>query len=57
MGTYFVMVNPKNDYDPIKRYAFDDKGNLLKTFEPPNGIKLFNDKFKDAIAYQSLAKK
>lgn len=56
-GTCFVMINPKNSYDSIKRYAFDMQGNLLATFEPPNGIKLFDKKFKEAIMYQCTDKK
>ena len=51
-GTFFVLVNPNNGYDKVCRYAFDEKGNLLKTFEPPNGIKLFKEKFNEAIRFK-----
>lgn len=51
-GTSFVLVNPNNSYEEVSRYAFDDKGNQLRMFEPPHGIKIFKDKFNEAIRYQ-----
>lgn len=52
LGTRYVCVTPKRDYEEIKRIAFDEKGNILKTFSPPDGIKLFNQQFKNAIKQQ-----
>lgn len=52
LGTRFVCVTPKRDYEEIKRLAFDENGNILKTFLPPDGIKLFNQQFKNAIKEQ-----
>ena len=52
-GTSFVLVNPNNSYEDVSRYAFDDRGNLLRSFEPPNGLKIFMEKFNEAIKHQS----
>lgn len=52
LGTRFVCVTPKREYEEIKRLAFDEKGNILKTFSPPDEIKLFNQQFKNAIKNQ-----
>lgn len=48
-GTRFVHETPNKDYESVKRYAFDEKGNILKTFEGPSGIKTFSEQFKKAI--------
>ena len=52
LGTRYVCVTPKREYEEIKRLAFDEQGNILKTFSPPDGIKLFNQLFKKAIKDQ-----
>ena len=48
LGTRFVYKVPNKEYEAIKRYAFDENGNILKTFDGPNGIKTFNEQFKKA---------
>lgn len=48
-NTRFIYINPHNEYDPIKRYAFDENGILLKEFSSPNGITTFNQEFKKTI--------
>ena len=49
LGSRFVFVNPNNNYDTIGRYVFDEKGNQLAIFTPPDGIKIFDEEFKKAI--------
>ena len=49
-GTRYVFVNPCKSYEDVKRYAFDEKGNMLRTFGTPDGIRLFNDLFRKAIS-------
>ena len=46
LGTRFVYKVPNKEYESIKRYAFDENGNILKTFDGPNGIKTFNEQFR-----------
>lgn len=45
----YVYVDPPNKYEDAKRYAIDADGNILATFNTPDGIKTFNEKFKKAI--------
>ena len=49
LGTRFVYSVPSKEYETIKRYAFDEQGNILKTFDGPNGIKIFNEQFQKTI--------
>lgn len=49
LGTRFVYSVPSKEYETIKRYAFDEQGNILKTFDRPDGIKTFNEQFQKAI--------
>lgn len=51
LGSRFVCVNPNNSYEPIRRYAFDEKGNQLAVFNPPDGIIKFNEEFKKAVKH------
>ena len=45
----YVSVVPDSPNETIKRYAFDFNGNIISTYQTPDGIKYFNKAFKEAL--------
>lgn len=50
-GISYIYVKPSNSYDEIMRYSIDEKGNILRTYQTPEGIKVFSEKFNQTIKH------
>lgn len=50
-GITYVFIKPSNNYDPIKRYSVTPNGDILSSYNSPNGIIKFNEMFNDSIKH------
>lgn len=48
LGFIYVYVKPSNEYDPIRRYAVNEQGDIVATFQTPAQINKFKEMFKKA---------
>lgn len=46
---HYVSVIPDSANEEIKRYAFDTRGNIVSTYQTPDGIKTFNKAFNETL--------
>lgn len=46
---HYVKVESEILDNPIERYAIDSNGNILATYQTPNGIMTFNKRFNDLL--------
>lgn len=46
---HYVSVVPDSANEEIKRYAFDTRGNIVSTYQTPDGIRTFNKAFNDTL--------
>lgn len=46
---HYVSVIPDSANEEIKRYAFDTRGNVVSTYQTPDGIKTFNKAFNETL--------
>ena len=46
---HYVKIEPKGYDKKVERYAIDSNGNILTTFNTPEAMKIFNNRFNDLI--------
>lgn len=50
-GFSYVYSKPSNSYDDIMRYAIDENGNVVRTFQDPDAITKFSENFNKAVKH------